>query len=43
MHAAGRVADEEFGAATRSHHGRVFGLGLTDQEKHDLVEYVKSL
>ena len=26
-----------------NHYNRVFNLGLTDQEKHDLIEYVKSL
>jgi hypothetical protein len=26
-----------------NHYNRLFGLGLADQEKRDLVEYLKSL
>ena len=37
--------DGRFGtlADVLTHYNRVFNLGLTDQEKHDLAEYVKSL
>jgi cytochrome c peroxidase len=37
--------DGRFGtlADVINHYNAVFGLGLTDQEKHDLAEYVKSL
>jgi len=37
--------DGRFGtlADVLTHYNRVFNLGLTDQEKHDLAEHVKSL
>jgi hypothetical protein len=31
------------GAAVVNHYDQLFGLGLSDQQKSDLIEYLKSL